>query len=418
MLTGLLRARLRDLHLYASLLFGAIFVFAGLTGVAIAWTPELDGALNPGLLHSRGAAGQADVAPTPLQAQAAVDRLAGAPGYGKPTMLMLPYHADEVYVAWYRKANKDKGSFDMDVSRQVMLDRYTLDILGERNYGEFGLSRELVMPTLFQLHRYLFAGDVGKTVVGISGLLLTVTSLLGLALWWPKLTLASLRKSLTVRGSVTSRQFNYSFHRASGFFMTPVLAVLGFTGLAMNLPDWVRPAVAAVATLAPNGKLANGPAAGRQPISVEAALLAAQQRFPQGRLSRVSLGSAKTPYEIRLRQAGEVREGDGSTRVSVDAFSGELLRVRDPLTAASGDTFMNWQFPLHSGEAFGMAGRVLVSFSGLTPLLFMVTGLVLWLGRRAMHRKARAAATAAAVASVKKVASTAQIGHTERCENV
>jgi uncharacterized iron-regulated membrane protein len=333
-------------------------------------------------------------------------------------MLMLPYHADEVYVAWYRKTNKDKGSFDMDVSRQVMLDRYTLDILGERNYGEFGLSRELVMPTLFQLHRYLFAGDVGKTVVGISGLLLTVTSLLGLALWWPKLTLASLRKSLTVRGAVTSRQFNYSFHRASGFFMTPVLAVLGFTGLAMNLPDWVRPAVAAVATLAPNGKLANGPAAGRQPISVEAALLAAQQRFPQGRLSRVALGSAKTPYEIRLRQAGEVREGDGSTRVSVDAFSGELLRVRDPLTAASGDTFMNWQFPLHSGEAFGMAGRVLVSFSGLTPLLFMVTGLVLWLGRRAMHRKARAAATTAAVASVKKVASTAQIGHTESCENV
>lgn len=390
MLTGLLRARLRDIHLYVSLVFGALFVTAGLTGVPLAWMHELDAALNPGLLHSRAAQGPA-AAPTPAQVQAAVDRLAAEPGYGKPSQLMLPYAADDVYVAWYRKPARDKGSFDTDISRQVMLDRNTLEILGERNYGEFGLSRPLLMPTLFHIHRYMFAGDVGKTVMGISGLLLTVTSLLGLALWWPKHTRSSLRKAVTVRGAVTSRQFNYSFHRAAGFFMTPVLAVLGFTGMAMNLPDWVRPVVGAVATLEPNGKVANGPADGRKPISVQAALESAQQRVPQGRLSRVSLGSAKAPFEIRMRQPGEVRKDAGLTRVSVDAFSGDVLRLRDPLNAAAGDTFFNWQFPLHSGEAFGLAGRVLVSASGLAPFLFMVTGLVLWLGRRAMHKRASAA---------------------------
>jgi uncharacterized iron-regulated membrane protein len=103
-----------------------------------------------------------------------------------------------------------------------------------------------------------------------------------------------------------------------------------------------------------------------------------------------------------MRQPGEVRQGDGLTRVSVDAFSGAVLRVRDPLTAASGDTFFNWQFPLHTGEAFGLAGRVLVSVSGLAPLLFMVTGLVLWLGRRAMHRRALAAAAAASAQPPRK----------------
>ena len=413
MLTGLLRSRLRDIHLYASLVFGAIFVVAGLTGVPLAWVHELDVALNPQLLHSRSGAGQPAAAPTPAEAQAAVERLAATPGYGKPSQLMLPYEADDVYVAWYRVPNKDKGSFDTDVSRQVMLDRHTLDILGERNWGEFGLTRPLLMTTLFHLHRYMFAGEVGKTVIGVSGLLLMLTSLLGLALWWPKHTLASLRKALTVRGELSSRQFNYSFHRAAGFFMTPVLAVLGFTGFAMNLPEWVRPAVAAVATLEHNGKVANGPAEGRKPISVAAAMEIAQQRVPSGRLSRVSLGSAKAPFEIRMRQPGEVREGDGSTRVSVDAFSGAVLRVRDPLTAAAGDTFLNWQFPLHTGEAFGLAGRTLVSVSGLAPLLFMVTGLVLWLGRRAMHRKARAAAVTASIKEVKKVANRAQMAHTE-----
>jgi len=411
MLTGLLRARLRDIHLYVSLVFGAIFVTAGLTGAAIAWTHELDAALNPGLLHSRAAPGAPDAAPAPAQVQAAVERLAQEPGYGKPSQLMLPFGADDVYVAWYRKPNKDKGSFDTDVARQVMLDRYTLDILGERNYGEFGLSRPLLMSTLFHLHRYLFAGEVGKTVTGISGLLLALTSLLGFALWWPKHTLSGLRKALAVRGALTSRQFHYSFHRSAGFFMTPLLAVLGFTGMAMNLPDWVRPVVGAVATLEPNGKLANGPAGDRKPLGVAAALAAAQQRVPQGRLTRITLGSAKTPYEIRLRQPGEVRQGDGLTRVSIDAFSGDVLRVRDPLEAAAGDTFFNWQFPLHTGEAFGLAGRVLVSFSGLAPLAFMLTGLLLWLGRRAMHRRA-------SIQQVKNIAKRAQMVHTESCENV
>lgn len=397
MLTGLLRARLRDLHLYASLLFGALFVLAGLTGVPLAWMHELDAVLNPSLMHSRAAAGQPAAAPTPLQVQAALDKLSVMPGYGKPTQLMLPHAEDDVYVAWYRQPKKD-GAFETDVSRQVMLDRYSLAVLGERNWGEFGVSRPLLMPSLFHLHRYLFAGEVGKTVIGITGLFLTITSLLGLALWWPKYTWASLQKALTVRGTLTSRQFNYSFHRAAGFFMTPVLAVLGFSGMAMNLPEWVRPVVGVVATLEPNTKPANGPAEGRKPISVSAALEAAQQHLPQARLSRVTLGSAKAPYEIRMRQPGEVREGDGNTRVSVDTFSGAVLRVRDPLTAAAGDTFLNWQYPLHTGEAFGLPGRVLVSVSGLAPLLFMVTGLVLWLGRRAMQRKARAAAALAAAA--------------------
>ncbi|MTW13765.1 PepSY domain-containing protein [Pseudoduganella eburnea] len=411
MLTGLLRARLREIHLYVSLVFGAIFVTAGLTGAAIAWTHELDAALNPGLLHSQAPAGAPDQAPAPAQVQAAVERLLAEPGYGKPTQLMLPYEADDVYVAWYRQPKKEKGSFATDVARQVMLDRYSLRILGERNYGEFGLSRELLMPSLFHVHRYLFAGEVGKTVTGISGLLLALTSLLGFVLWWPKATLSSLRKALTVRGAVNSRHFHYSFHRTAGFFMTPVLAVLGFTGMAMNLPDWVRPAVAVVATLAPNAKLANGPAAGREPISVAAALEAAQQSVPHGRLTRVAIASSKAPFEIRLRQPDEVREGDGLTRVSVDAFSGAVLRVRDPLKAAPGDSFFNWQFPLHTGEAFGLAGRVLVSFSGLAPLAFMLTGLLLWLGRRKMHQKA-------STKQVKKVAKRSQMVHTEICENV
>jgi uncharacterized iron-regulated membrane protein len=386
MIKGSLRSWLRDIHLYLALLFGVLFVSAGLTGVLLAWNHELDAALNPALLHSHAAADAAP--PNPEKVEAAIARLTQLPGYGKPTMLMLPDDAEDVFVAWYRPAARQKTLFGTDLQRQVMLDQYTLEVLGERNYGEFGLSRPLLMPTLFHLHRYLLAGEGGKTVTGVTGLMLFLSSLLGLALWWPKTNWTSLRKSLTVRGNLTSRQFSYSFHRAAGFFVTPVLALLGFSGMVMNLPDVVRPLIGAVSTLEPTDKLANSAAEGRKVISVTAAMASAQHALPDGRISRVTLGTVKAPYEIRMRQSAEVRKGDGNTRISIDAYNAEVLRVRNPLTAPSGDTFLNWMFPLHTGEAFGLPGRMLISFTGMMPLLFMVTGLVLWLGRRALKRKA------------------------------
>lgn len=386
MITGSVRSWLRDIHLYLALLFGVLFVSAGLTGVLLAWNHELDAALNPALLQSRAPAAAAPL--TPEKVEAALARLAQLPGYGKPTNLMLPDDAHDVFVAWYRPAVRHKTLFGTDLQRQVMLDQYTLEVLGERNYGEFGLSRPLLMPTLFHLHRYLLAGEGGKMVTGVTGGMLFLTAMLGLVLWWPKMHWTSLRKALTVRGHLTSRQFNYSLHRAAGFFMTPVLATLGFSGLAMNLPDVVRPVIGAVSTLESNDKLANGAAEGRKLITASAAMAAAQRAVPQGRISRVTLGTAKAPYEVRMRQAAEVRKGDGNTRISVDAYSGEVLRVRDPLKAPAGDTFLNWMFPLHTGEAFGLPGRVLISFTGFALLLFMVTGVVLWLGRRAIRRKA------------------------------
>jgi len=400
MIKGSLRTWVRDIHLYAALVFGALFVMSGLTGVLLAWNHELDAALNPALLQSRPPAGTPQGAPTvaPERVEQIVRTLTAMPGYGKPSSVMMPDDEHDVFVVWYRPAVRGKTLFGTDLQRQVMLDQFTLEILGERNYGEFGLSRPLLMPTLFHLHRYLLAGEGGKALIGISGGVLFLTSLLGLALWWPQMKWSSFWKSLTVRGHVTSRQFNYSFHRAAGFFATPLLALLGFSGLAMNLPDVVRPIVGAVAPLDAREKLANSPADGRKPISITTAMAAAQAAVPEGRISRVNIGTGKVPFELRMRQAAEVRKGDGNTRISIDSFSGEILRLRDPLKAPSGETFFNWMFPLHSGEAFGLPGRMLISFTGLTPFLFMLTGLVLWLGRRAMKRKAQQAAAIAAAA--------------------
>jgi uncharacterized iron-regulated membrane protein len=149
-----------------------------------------------------------------------------------------------------------------------------------------------------------------------------------------------------------------------------------------NMPQWVTPVVNAVAPVTPNAKVVNRSAPG-ETAPVADAIRSAQARFPEGRVSRVSLpAKAGQPYEIRVRQPDELRQGPGATRISVDSGDASVLRVIDPERARGGDRFLAWLFPLHTGEAFGLAGRIFITLFGFVPLAFFVTGLVVWVKLR------------------------------------
>lgn len=387
------RSLFQKLHLYLALCFGGIFVLLGLTGSAIVWLPEIDSLLNPGLFHvgpMPGAVADQPVRLTPARVQEVLDRLAADPKYGQPMQLMLPEHPGEVFIAWYGKESLDKSDksnkdspLATKISRQVMVDPYTLQVAGERNWGELGTSRRLLMPTLFHLHRYLLTGEFGKTVIGVSGLLLVIAASTGIALWWPKLNLNALRQAFSISYCGSLQRLNYSSHRAAGFFAAPVFVVLGFSGWYFNLPNWVTPIVSSIATVSASDKPRNQAPGRGTLLSPGQALQAAQAHYPNARLSRIALPSKPSmPYEIRLRQADEIRKGDGATRIMVDAYSGEILQAKDPMRAPRGDTFLNWLFPLHSGEAFGISGRIFISCFGLVPLLFLMTGLRIYLNQK------------------------------------
>ena len=60
---------------------------------------------------------------------------------------------------------------------------------------------------------------------------------------------------------------------------------------------------------------------------------------------------ADQPFEVRVRQPGELRMGPGATRISIDSGDGAVLRVIDPVRAKGGDKFISWLFPLHTGRS-------------------------------------------------------------------
>ena len=377
----------RLVHLWTGLIFGAILVVLGLTGSALSWIHELDTALNPGLLHvapPSGALAGAPLRVDPRTSQQVGDMLSRDVRYGRPNMVELPERAGDVFVAWYRPTpTASAAPWVQAVTRQVMVDPANLAVTGERNWGEAGLSRPLLMPTLFHIHRYLVAGETGKVVVAVTGVALVLVILSGMILWWPRMARSALWHALTVRHGGSWPRFSFRLHRAGGFFAAPFLLVTAFSGVHFNMPQWVTPVVNAISPVTPHAKPMNRNPRTGEGIAVADAIAAAQASFPEGWVSRVSYpAKAGQPFEIRVRQPGELRQGPGATRISVDSGDGSVLRVIDPERARGGDRFLAWLFPLHTGEAFGLAGRIFISLFGFVPLAFFVTGLVIWIKLR------------------------------------
>ena len=379
----------RALHLWIGIVFGTILVVLGLTGAALSWMHELDTMLNPGLLQvppQHGLRPGNSMRADPALIQSVADILARDPRYGQPNTLSLPARVGDVFVATYPSSlGHREAPWTQAVTRQVMVDPANMRVIGERNWGEFGFSRPMLMSTLFHIHRYLVAGEMGKVAVAITGASLLLTILTGMILWWPRMARSTIWNALTVRHGGSWPRFSFQLHRAGGFFAAPVLFVTALSGVYFNMPQWVTPVVNAISPVTPKPKLVNHGLGPSNRISVSAAITLAQEMFPNGRVTRVSFPTKSAhPFEIRMRQPAELRQGPGATRISINSGDASVLGVIDPEQARGGDKFLSWLFPLHTGEAFGLAGRIFISLFGFIPLAFFTTGVVIWVK---LHRK-------------------------------
>ncbi len=94
---------------------------------------------------------------------------------------------------------------------------------------------------------------------------------------------------------------------------------------------------------------------------------------------------------------GNIRPRDitnaGRRSILIAMRDGAVLEDRHPATGSAGDIFIAWQFPLHSGQAFGIGGRLLVLSSAIGTILLFVVGLYLWWKKRGMQKSAHGGAS-------------------------
>ncbi len=372
-----------EVHLWLGLTLGLLLSIYGITGSILVFHAELNEWLHPHLLTVE----------RPMDGQ--YRPLADIFAAGKAAM---PPQARHHFATYPRNANAAvKLNFvlpvaDGEESWLVGVNPYTAKATGKLLAKR---SNDWLPATfinlIFELHYdLLMPSAIGDVVVGVSAALLIISTLTGLIVWWP-LT-GNWRQVLTFKSGAGKVRFNYDLHKTSGFYTALVMLPVLFSGIYMVLPHNVVPVLELFSPVTYRYWFqSTPPAQNAQAIGMDQAVAIAMKQYPQGRPHWI-YGAPNPTQTYTVCQDGVDAPGSLLQRrcTVIDRYSGKILDLDDPSlpTASAGEVFTHWQWPLHSGQAFGMPGRILVFITGLACPVLFVTGIIRWLQkRRARHAK-------------------------------
>jgi uncharacterized iron-regulated membrane protein len=376
------RKRWLLVHLWLGLSLGFLLSVYGITGSILVFHEEIDEWLNSELLIVNPPEHSATYKPLAVIFEAGYKTM---PTQAKQTFATYPRNAQAAFKLKY--AVMADGVRDMWL---VAVDPYTAQVTGKQLLDRSdSIIPKTFIDFIFKLHYALLikSHDVSTVVVGLSGALLIISTLTGLIVWWP-LT-GRWWQALTIKRKSSRERLNYDLHKTVGFHTTLVLIPVLFSGIYMVLPHQVAPMLELFSPVTYRYWFQSTPPIGNiQAIGMDQAVAIAMQRYPTGRPHFIY--GASTPTKTYTVCQNGVNAPDSLLQrrcMVMDRYSGKILDVDDPTIGTAGEVFTQWQWPLHSGQAFGMTGRILVFLSGLACPVLFITGVIRWLQKRRAKKR-------------------------------
>jgi uncharacterized iron-regulated membrane protein len=402
-----------NIHLWIGVGLAALLIPISISGGLLVWHDEIDTLINPQRYAVSG--GQVALPPSAYLAKAA-EAVAKDPADLRVTGVRYPDEGWPVRVVT-RAANSEPGKRPRFVT--VFLDPPTGNVLDVMEFGSSFIGFLHVFHENLTLPQYN-----GRQIVGWAGTGMLVLSLTGIWLWWP-------RNGGFLRGLrwLRSPHFTFNLHNMLGFWISIPLAVVSLTGIYLSFPQTARDLMSSVATVTPNARGGFGGDVVRQPnLTADRALeiartaepnanplvvlLPVQQRAEGNRAPEASRApeANAAPDANRgggnrggegARQANRGAEGrpagpgpswrvqlspvdsNDTVTVMVDDRSG---RAAPTIVPQSGDRAASWIRWIHEGSHSGPVWMVIVFLTGIFPTIFAITGVIMWLRKRAAKK--------------------------------
>jgi uncharacterized iron-regulated membrane protein len=335
-------------HRYLGLGAGLLWLFQILSGSVLVFRAEMENFVVA------GAAAPVSVAAIGARLQAI--QQAG----GEARSMWVANSAANRFVVYYADASGADRAMRIDGAGRVLTD--AVDDGG-------------VWDTIASLHQRLSAGDVGKWVLTVSGVLLFSNLVLGLKLAWPRA--GTWRRTLIPQTVRNPKVRLYGLHRAFGLWAAgPALFVVG-AGILLLHQDAIESVVAGEM---PEPK-------GNQTVAVPVtgpgtALAIALAQYPGATLTMLAMPHESSPwYRVRLHAPAESPRMYGATTLYLSAADGRVLQRYEVGTGSAGRVFIDGLYPFHTGSLGGFVGRMLLVALGLLLIVLGVYGLRMWLAR-------------------------------------
>lgn len=243
----------------------------------------------------------------------------------------------------------------------VFVNPYTGELI--RAHGE-----EAFWNFLRDLHVHLLVPLFGTLTVLASGVVLVITSLAGIVLWWPKLRRPKLAFGVRWKAGIWSTVVD--LHNMLGLYLLPPMVIISITGVTLILGRFdPAPPAPDVAVAAP------------PPVdeSLPQAMAVLHREAPDATVWQIRFPSDTSPwyrFELSCPVSGDSTlligaAGEGLLRRSDERDSSLWARLKGELGVA-----------LHEGYIAGTAGKWIVLICGVTLTFGVISGIWLWLKRR------------------------------------
>lgn len=352
-------------HKWIGLTLGFVLALLGVTGSVNVFTRELDLATHPGFYRATPSA-------YPVSADVAVAAMEAV----EPVRFLRP--PDTLIPTWTGLAVA-RGDL-----RSVSVDPGTGAVRGVRDIDAS------LLRMIYELHANLLLERFwGEGMVGVLGLVMLFSTVTGLYLWWPARRFAQALVRLRTR----PRQVLYfDLHALAGIWTALVLLMVAATGVGVVFPWMIRPAVDVVSRAAlPTAEPPQG-RSGPFRIDADRAFAIAHRAAPAEDVSYAWVPTRAHPFwQIGLRWRGVNAAYLNAGEISIDPWTGALLRNAAARVQTRGQRFMDMQLWMHNGAVWGWPGRIAVFASGVSLAMLYVTGVLFWLRKAAVRRRKRLA---------------------------
>lgn len=363
-----LRHTLGWIHLYAGLVAAPFLFLLGITGSFLVFEYSLDHLFHPSLAYVH-----------PGEKALPLSTLVRSIEVSYPTAHVASFAlspsspaADLAYTAQIQVPQQPYVS-------TAFVNQYTGEVLGKIDGRSFATAIQ-------EFHTSFLLGERGAFVAMLMACVLSVLSISGIVLWWP-------RKLLRVNWSASGRRINFDLHNTIGFYSSAFLLLFGITGVvvhwqskwlpltnqALHLPD-NEPAIK---TTWPQGR--------EEMVSLDDVAAESRAIFPGARLTQINLPTPGGVYRVWFKYP-EDGTPLGRTFVLVHPYTGAVLYTRSARTIHVPTRFFReWNRELHTGDILGWPTRILACIMSLMLPVLAITGPIFW-WKRARKKTPRGAA--------------------------
>jgi uncharacterized iron-regulated membrane protein len=366
-------------HLVSGLVAGAFILVMSVTGVVLAFESEILDFIDRDVRRLTPPTG---ASPMPLDALLA-KVLAEHPELAAGT-LSVPSAPDEAY-----RLSARGGA-------ALYVDPYT-----GRATPLPSSSAHHALHVVEEIHRFLgLEGDaqpIGKLIQGSANLAFVFLCLSGLWLWFPrKWTRNALRPLLRLVKTKSARARDFNLHAVFGIWSLLALLVISASALPISFA-WAHELLcAAFGEQAPAergfGMLRVPPAPvaapepGQARLSLEEVRRVASGAYPGHDALIFSLaasrpGEAERPLDVHVLMP-DLFATRGRIMLQIDPYRGAILSSVAFADRSPGLRARVWARFLHTGEAFGLVGKLIATLATAASSVLVVTGVTLFWRRR------------------------------------